>query len=142
MAQTNFVELRVVRSVFVLRTKKDNKLIATCTLHVDDGMLVGDSKHPEFKEARKKLDQVFNMKEWHDLRKGADYLGAQWVQSADGKTITFDMKQFVDKIISTSPSGSEKDDRLLTPSEVTTFRSLLLKLAWPVRQVLLNLLMA
>jgi hypothetical protein len=103
---------------------------------VDDGMLFGDSKHPEFKEARKKLDQVFNMKEWHDLRTGADYLGAQWVQSADGKTITVDMKQFVDKITSTSPSRSEKDDRLLTPSEVTTFRSLLMKLAWPVRQVL------
>ena len=42
-----FAELRVSRSAFVLRDKNEKtKLVATLTLHVDDGKMRGDKTCP------------------------------------------------------------------------------------------------
>ena len=47
-----------------------------------------------------------------------------------------DMDTYIGKIESTPPKRTDPDERPLTPRETTDFRSLLMKLAWPVRQVL------
>jgi hypothetical protein len=109
MKQAGFVELKISRSVFMLRCKKTQKLLGICTLHVDDGKLYGDRTDAQFNQARKKLDQIFNMKEWHDLRKGAEYLGARWTQATDGRLITMDMDTYMAKLESNAPKRNDPD---------------------------------
>ena len=74
-------ELRICRSVFTLRDKEDDKLRGIITLHVDDGLMFGDPKERTYKDARRKINEHFNIKEWHRLdapikREDDEYLGA------------------------------------------------------------------
>jgi hypothetical protein len=134
LLELGFQELRLARSTFTLR--EDDKLVGMLTLHVDDGTLYGDKKSSTVREARKKLDKIFNIKEWHDLTKSADYLGAQWKQSKDGKYITVNMSKYITALQTTEVDRKRKDEDILSDEETTAHRSALMKLAWPVRHVL------
>jgi hypothetical protein len=99
-------------------------------------MATGNPNSPCYRKARKMLDKLFNIKEWHDLRQGAAYLGSHWQQSNDLSTIEVNMDRYINGIESERPKRSDPNDRALTERETTAFRSLLMKLAWPVRHVL------
>ena len=66
LAKCGFEELRVCRSVFCLRDA-DKHLRGIVTLHVDDGLIFGDPNEKTYREARKKINEHFNIKEWNKL---------------------------------------------------------------------------
>jgi len=138
LEQAGFKELAVSRAVFRLASQ-DGRLVGLCTLHVDDGLLYGNPKDPTFKSALAQVNRLFNIKEWHSLSadKGAKYLGAVWRQSADCHTIVMDMAEYISTIEWPEVLRARMPaDQPLSPAELTAYRSLLMKLAWPVRHVL------
>jgi hypothetical protein len=64
LAKCGFEELRVCRSVFCLRNAS-KELCGIVTLHVDDGLIFGDMSNKTYRDARTKINQHFNIKEWH-----------------------------------------------------------------------------
>jgi hypothetical protein len=92
LEKCGFLELRVCRSVFVLRDS--NKVLrGVVTLHVDDGLIYGNPNEKTYQKARRLINQNFNIKEWHRLdapvnREDEEYLGARWSQDLQKHTIT------------------------------------------------------
>ena len=113
LAQCGFEELRVCRSVFCLRDA-NKQLSGIVTLHVDDGLIFGDPNNKTYREARKKINENFNIKEWHKLdaeikRDDEEYLGARWNQDIDNDVITCDMDRYF-KTIEREDEPSRKVD--------------------------------
>ena len=130
-----FVELRCARAVFVLHM--GGKLIALLTLHVDDGMLFGDRTCKIFQRVKADIDRNFNIKIWKYLQPGAavTYLGMQWTKFADRMII--DMDTYLEKIEPVkhvSPKCSDTDK--VSEEMSTEFKSVLMKLRWPVSHVI------
>ena len=57
-----FVELRCARAVFVKRVS--GKLVVLLTLHVDDGMLFGNTASREYRQIKAEINSNFNVKLW------------------------------------------------------------------------------
>ena len=117
-------ELTCSRSTFLLR--EDERTIATLNLHVDDGIVLGEKEHPRYKKAIRDMNKDFHIKEWQDLRRGVGYLGGRWTLQEDG-SIVLEMEKYISELPQIDPKKKP------TQKE---FRSVLMKLAWPVRHVL------
>jgi hypothetical protein len=140
LLKCGFQELRICRSVFALRDK-DEKLRGIITLHVDDGLIFGDPKERTYKDARRKINEHFNIKEWHRLdapikREDDEYLGACWNQDIKNHTITIDMNRYFGTIKPDIPPRGGDDTAELNAAQQKAFRSQVMKLSWPVRHVL------
>jgi len=72
------------------------------------------------------LNKSFKIKEWQNLKDGVTYLGSRWTLDEDGQ-VTQDMQEYLEDI----PCVDMKK-----PMTRKEFRSLVMKLAWPVRHVL------
>ena len=93
LEKCGLVELRVCRSVFVLRDSH-KVLRGVVTLHVDDGLVFGNPNEKTYQKARRLINQNFYIKEWHRLDapvKREEYLGARWSQDLQKHTFTVDM---------------------------------------------------
>jgi hypothetical protein len=141
LAKCGFEELRVCRSVFCLRNAS-KELCGIVTLHVDDGLIFGDMSNKTYRDARTKINQNFNIKEWHKLnadvkRDDEEYLGARWNQDLSKDVITCDMDRYF-KTITREEEPSKKIDgeTELDSKQQKGFRSKVMKLAWPVRHVM------
>ena len=117
-------ELQCSRAIFILRDKQE--IVGTMNLHVDDGIVLGDENKQRFKKAISQITEKFHIKEWKSLKEGIIYLGSRWTQEDDG-TIVQDMQKYIEENVKDIDPSKEPAKR-----EV---RSVLHKLAWPVRQV-------
>ena len=117
-------ELQRSRSTFVSR--EEGRTIATLNLHVDDGIDLGEKEHLRYQKEIRDMSKSFHIKEWQNLKKGVAYLGARWTLHEEGYIIQ-GMKKFIEDL----PNIDDKKQP--TQKEL---RSLLMKLAWPVRHVM------
>ena len=104
-------------------------------------MVFGDPKEKTYKDARRKINELFNIKEWHRLdaeikREDDEYLGARWNQDLKKRTITMDMNRYFNTIVPDIPPKHLKDEQDLDAIQQKAFRSQVMKLSWPVRHVL------
>jgi len=135
-----FKELSICRSVFVLRDSR-NVLRGVVTLHVDDGLIFGDPKEKTYQNARRRINENFNIKEWHRLdakvkRDDEEYLGARWNQDLVNGTTTCDMDRYMQNIVPEKPPKGVSADTELDKAQQKQFRSQVMKLSWPVRHVI------
>ena len=124
LKELGWEELQCSRATFILKDKSE--IVGTMNLHVDDGIVLGDENNRRFKKAITDIDQKFHIKEWKSLKEGITYLGAKWTQKEDG-TIVQDMDKYIEENITDIDPSQEPTKK--------EFRSVLQKLAWPVRQV-------
>ena len=140
-----FTELCVNRGIFVYHVMhisqdgkvKEMEFIAVLGVHVDDGCLFGDTKHPKYKSIRKTLDEEFDIKEWKQLKDktDVDYLGMQWTQFQDA-TIEVNMKQYVEGLQVHQISTEKPEKEILLEELKIVYKSLHAKLRWPVSHVI------
>jgi len=126
--------------VFVLRDAK-NVIRGVVTLHVDDGLIFGDPREKTYQHARRKINENFNIKEWHRLdakskRDDEEYLGARWNQDLVNGTITCDMDRYMANIVPEKPPKGVSAETELDRAQQKQFRSQVMKLSWPVRHVI------
>jgi hypothetical protein len=127
--------------VFCLRDA-DKHLRGIVTLHVDDGLIFGDPNEKTYREELKKINEHFNIKEWHKLdaeikRDDEEYLGARWNQDIENDVITCDMDRYFNTIErEDEPSRKVDGETELDAKQQKGFRSKVMKLAWPVRHVM------
>jgi hypothetical protein len=130
--EIGFIELCCARAVFILQDKGET--VAMLTLHVDDGMLAGDSSNRVYQKAVKDINSEFNIKEWHDLKMGtANYLGMRWKQDDQG--VTLDMGEYIGNLTEMEIKKPTNEDLKLGDGAVHMFRSTLAKVRWPVSHV-------
>jgi hypothetical protein len=130
--EIGFIELCCARAVFILQDKGET--VAMLTLHVDDGMLAGDSSNRVYQKAVKDINSKFNIKEWHDLKQGtANYLGMRWKQDDQG--VTLDMGDYIGNLTEMEIQKPTNEDMKLGDGAVHMFRSTLAKVRWPVSHV-------
>ena len=137
MSSTGLKELAASRSVFVAAEK--GKTWAACALHVDDGLLVGDDNDKRFVELRAKINQRFNIKEWHHLtaEKSLSFLGVDLHLEQDGFTDRMD--KYIQGIEAPeAPKASPTT--ALTPEEVSQYRRLVMKMRWPAQHCMPQML--
>ena len=104
-----FLELCCARAVFILQD--GGKTVAMLTLHVDDGLVVGDRSNGVYKKAIKDIYTKFNINEWHDLKKGlANYLGMRWSQNDKG--VTLDMDDYIQNLTEMDMKSKDESSRL------------------------------
>ena len=95
-----------------------------------------------YREARKKINEHFNIKEWHKLdaeikRDDEEYLGARWNQDIENDLITCDMDRYFNTIErEDEPSRKVDGETELDAKQQKGCRSKVMKLAWPVRHVM------
>ncbi len=128
-----FVELLIVRAVFVLRD--GSLLVGVLALHVDDGMLFGDMRNHLFQKARRELDKKFNIKAWRILSSQKDemFLGMEWRLGED--MVVIHMNAYVMGLVAIGVGGCQ-DTGDFTESQQHEYKSGLAKLRWPVNRVL------
>jgi len=130
LEESGLVELPFSRSTFVKSSNGVSKVV--CALHVDDGIIAGDSNSEEFKDVFRKINERFNIKEWQELgRDGADFLGCR-VYREKG-FIKDCMKTYVQKI---EPMKTSSGKDALEEGQRTSYRRLVMQLRWPAQHVL------
>jgi len=128
-------ELRSCRAVFTCQDETGT-VCGVLALHVDDGIMAGDMTNPAYISAKKKIDEYFKIKEWKRLQQeGADYLGMRIVQRPDF-SVEVDMDNYINELESIPVRRGDDVTRVLSESEKGTLRSNVMKLAWPARKIL------
>lgn len=108
-------ELPYARATFV--KVNNGATISVCTLHVDDGLLAGHPKRPEFQRLKSSIDQNLSIKEWKLFGAEAiDFLACK-ISLRDG-ALKDCMKLYVEKI---DPMIVDKSDNLLNDTQKTAF---------------------
>lgn len=137
MKEVDMDELAASRSTFI--ATENGTTWAICSLHVDDGLLVGCESDPRFIQLRERINQRFNIKEWKHLspQEPLSFLGVEIHKEAEG--LTDRMDKYVAGI---DPPAAPKRgvDELLTEEEVTQFRRLIMKMRWPAQHCMPQLL--
>ena len=130
LEECSLVEVPFSRATF-LRSEGGVTKVA-CALHVDDGILAGDPKSPEFVDVMKKINARFNIKEWQTLDEGGvDFLGCRVMRR--GNHIVDSMKTYVEKI---EPMKTTSGEEPLDTTSRTAYRRLVMQLRWPSQHVL------
>ena len=108
-----------------------NQLAALLVLHVDDAMIFGNKRDSTYQCARKRLDERFDIKTWESLgRAGVEYLGQTWRQ-CDGK-IKIDMDKYIAGKLA---AIKEPKTEVISPEEVTEYRSAVVRLRWVIAHI-------
>lgn len=131
MKEVDMDELAASRSTF---TATENGITwAICSLHVDDGLLVGCESDPRFIQLRERINQRFNIKEWKHLspEEPLSFLGVEIHKETEG--LTDRMDKYVAGIEPPAAPKRSADDPL-TEEEVT------LKMRWPAQHCMPQLL--
>ena len=131
---TPLKELDICRCVFV--AAHEGRTWAILVLHVDDGMLFGDSEDERFKKLRAQINEMFPIKEWKPVsEEPQQFLGVS-VRQVDGVIID-DMSRYIKDIVPPSPIPGNGP---LVGKEKTLFRQLLMRLRWPAQQTMPHML--
>ncbi|CAE8702081.1 unnamed protein product [Polarella glacialis] len=126
MQQCSFVELACCKATFILVDPRTSLVEVIVCLHVDDGFVVGRAGGTLFETAKDNMNKVFNIKEWICLQEQeTDYLGYKVRQDKNFeihvKPMEFDKE------------ASKEAEREVTDSERHDLLSLVMRLAWPAR---------
>eukprot|EP00971_Amphidinium_carterae_P165906 3288565-Amphidinium_carterae.1 len=129
-------ELAEVKATFTYVFDNEEKTAAILTLHVDDGLVVGDFSDKRVRKLKDQIDQNFTIKEWLQVAVGTPraYLGAQLsCEEVEGeRCFIMDMNDYiVRKVIPIE---------VKEPVDSHAFRSLLQIMAWPARHVAFDVL--
>ena len=139
MKEVDMGVLAASRSTFI--ATENGVTWAICSLHVDDGLLVGGESDPHFIQLRERINQRFNIKEWKHLspEEPLSFLGLKIHQEAEGFNFTDRMDKYVAGIEPPVAPKRSADDPL-AEEEVTQFRRLIMKMRWPAQHCMPQLL--
>ncbi|CAE8613639.1 unnamed protein product, partial [Polarella glacialis] len=140
LEKCGYQELKLCRATFLLQDPRTGLVESICCLHVDDGFLVGNFNNPAVQKAKEYIDQHFNIKEWIDLQaQSHDYLGEKTTQHED-YSIATSMQPYIEKLEPLPVMKGDPDERELNDEERSTLRSLVMKLFWPARKMMSQIL--
>ncbi|CAE8672228.1 unnamed protein product [Polarella glacialis] len=135
MQQCGFVELACCKAMFILVDPRTSLVEVIVCLHVDDGFVVGRAGSTLFETAKANMNKVFNIKEWICLQEQeTDYLGYK-VRQDENFEIHMSMKNYILQVkpMEFDKEASKEAEREVTDSERHDLLSLVMRLAWPAR---------
>ena len=136
LSKTDLKELDIAKSTFVAGGSATEPSWAILCLHVDDGLLLGDSKDKRFQKLKAQIDSMFKIKEWKTLgEKPLQFLGIWTTRTPKGE-LKDDMTEYIKQIKVQDLKGSGPMD----PKGITLFRQLIMRLRWPAQQTMPHLL--
>ncbi len=104
---------------------------ALLALHVDDGLLLGSNQDPRFQKLKEQINSLFKIKEWK--QPPFTFLGVDFEKTQDGYKDC--MSSYVRNI--KAPEVQKKRGEALkeplSPSELTSYRQLVMRLRWPAQ---------
>ena len=130
-------ELKASRSTFI--ASENGKSWAMCSLHVDDGLLIGLDSDSRFVALRDRINKRFKIKEWKHLNdKGPlSFLGVDLHLESEG--LTDRMDKYVEGIDPLAAPKRKPEDPL-TADETSQYRRLVMKMRWPAQHCMPQML--